>query len=105
MLRAVREADSWLRNERLTRSIPDEHPLVPIWLHVQSYGGDLLAGFSAADQLATIPTPIYSIVEGVCASAATVISITVGTAKPCSEARRRAQARPNRRIGVRSRKG
>lgn len=75
LVRAVREADSWLRNERLSRSIPDEHPLVPIWLHMQSYGGDTFAGFSAADQLATIQTPIYSVVEGVCASAATLISM------------------------------
>lgn len=75
LIRAVKEIDKDLRNERLSRQLPDDYPQTPIWLHIHSGGGDTFAGLSAADQLATIKTPIFSIVEGVCASAATLISI------------------------------
>ncbi len=74
MLKQIREIDTKLRNERLSRNLPDDIPATPIWLHIHSYGGYTLAGFGAADQLAQIPSPIYSIVEGCCASAATSIS-------------------------------
>lgn len=75
MLRNVREVDSRLRNERITRQVPDDMPHTPIWLHVHSSGGDIFAGLAAADQLAAIRTPVYSVVEGKCASAATLLSL------------------------------
>jgi len=75
LIRAVRETDAQLRSEYLSRGLEGQ-PLTPIWLHIHSYGGDLFTGFSIADQLTTIKTPIYSVVEGVCASAATLISMT-----------------------------
>jgi len=76
MIKAIRDIDNQLRNERETRSVPEEIPHVPVWLHIQSNGGSLFTGLSMADQLATIRTPIYSIVEGCCASAATLISMS-----------------------------
>lgn len=75
LIRAVREADSSLRAEHLSRGM-DGMPLTPIWLHIHSYGGDLFTGFSIADQLTMIKSPVYSIVEGICASAATLISMS-----------------------------
>ena len=75
LLGELRRLDATLRNEHATRQLEGIAPLTPIWLHVQSGGGDLFAGFSAADQLQTIATPVYSIVEGYCASAATLISM------------------------------
>jgi ATP-dependent protease ClpP protease subunit len=75
LIRAIREADSSLRSEHLSRGL-EGMPQIPIWLHIHSYGGDLFAGFSVADQLAMIKTPIYSIIEGICASAATLISMS-----------------------------
>lgn len=74
LIRRVRELDGVLQNEREARMLPKEFPLVPIWLHIQSGGGELFTGLNIADQLATIRTPVYSIVEGYCASAATLIS-------------------------------
>lgn len=76
MIRAIRELDTRLRNERGSRGLPADFPLTPIWLHVQSDGGGLFAGLAMADQLAQIESPIYSIVEGVCASAATLIALS-----------------------------
>ncbi|MDX2075838.1 MAG: Clp protease ClpP [bacterium] len=75
LIRAVRETDSTLRNEQLSRGLEGQ-PLTPIWLHIHSYGGDLFTGFSIADQLAMIKSPIYTVVEGICASAATLIAMT-----------------------------
>jgi len=74
MIKKVREIDSVLRNEYISRALPAGTPPTPIWLHIQSPGGYLFSGFSAADQLQSIATPIYSIVEGYCASAGTLIS-------------------------------
>jgi ATP-dependent protease ClpP protease subunit len=75
LIRAIRQADSELRSEYLSRGM-EGMPPVPIWLHIHSYGGDLFTGFSLADQLKMIKTPIYSVVEGICASAATLISMS-----------------------------
>lgn len=50
-----------------------EYPIKPIWLHVQSGGGDLLAALAVADQLAVSRVPVYAVVEGYAASAATLI--------------------------------
>jgi len=74
LIRAVREADSLLRNEHSSRGM-DGMPLIPIWLHIHSYGGSLFTAFSIADQLAMIKSPVYSVVEGICASAGTLISM------------------------------
>ncbi|HEX2908664.1 MAG TPA: Clp protease ClpP [Phototrophicaceae bacterium] len=75
LVRAIREADASLRSEYLSRGL-DGLPATPIWLHIYSYGGDLFTGFSVADQLSMIKSPVYSVVEGICASAATLISMS-----------------------------
>jgi ATP-dependent protease ClpP protease subunit len=75
LMQKIRYLDNDLRNEFITRDLPDTHPMTPIWLHIQSGGGGLFAGLALADQLKHIKSPIYSIVEGHCASAATLISM------------------------------
>jgi len=75
LIRAVREADSKLRAEHLSRGL-DGEPMTPIWIHVHSYGGSLFAALSLADQLAMIKSPLYAIVEGIAASAATLIAMS-----------------------------
>lgn len=72
LMRTIRETDSSLREEYLSRGM-EGMAQIPIWLHIHSNGGDLFTGFSVADQLAMVKSPIYSIVEGLCASAATLI--------------------------------
>jgi len=72
LIREIRGVDAKLRSEQLSRNIETS---TPIWLHVQSGGGGLFAGLAMADQLAHIASPVYSIVEGYCASAATLISM------------------------------
>ena len=78
LIRTLREIDVRLRNESLSRGmgIVNGESRTPIWLHIQSPGGGVFAAFAIADQLKMIPSPIYSIVEGFSASAATVISMS-----------------------------
>lgn len=51
----------------------------PIWLHIQSGGGDIYSAFAIADQIKATKTPVYSIVEGLAASGATIISMACDT--------------------------
>jgi ATP-dependent protease ClpP protease subunit len=75
VIREIREVDAELRTRQISRGL-DDAPLTPIWLHIYSYGGDLFSGFSMSDQLALIKSPVYSIVEGICASAATLLAMS-----------------------------
>ena len=75
LIREIRSLDRMLRLEHVSRDLPESFPKTPIWLHVHSGGGDVFSGLGAADQLAQIETPVYSIVEGYCASAATLIAM------------------------------
>jgi ATP-dependent protease ClpP protease subunit len=75
LLKQVRQIDRELRAEQISRDMEDA-AMTPIWLHIHSYGGDLFSGFSTSDQLRRIKSPIYSVVEGMCASAATLIALS-----------------------------
>jgi ATP-dependent Clp endopeptidase proteolytic subunit ClpP len=48
---------------------------IPIYLHINSNGGFVFAANSVIDLIMNSNVPIYSIIEGACASAATLISI------------------------------
>jgi ATP-dependent Clp protease protease subunit len=48
---------------------------IPIYLHINSNGGFIFAANSIVDLIINSNVPIYSIIEGACASAATLISI------------------------------
>lgn len=76
LIKQIRLLDDMLRNERTSRSLPESFPMTPIWLHINSPGGSLMDALSVADQIKTIKSPIYSIGEGMVASAATFISMS-----------------------------
>jgi ATP-dependent protease ClpP protease subunit len=75
LVQMLREKDAALRGEAIARGM-ENMPPTPIWLHVNSYGGSLFTAFSVADQISMLKSPIYSVVEGICASAATLISLS-----------------------------
>lgn len=58
-------------------SMHEVNPPAPIWLHINSMGGDVFASFAIADTIARISkvVPIVTIVEGAAASGATIISV------------------------------
>jgi len=47
----------------------------PIHLHISSYGGSVFAGFAGMDTIRSCSVPVHTIVEGVSASAATLLSV------------------------------
>ena len=47
-----------------------------IYLHINSYGGSVFAGFSSVDYIRNSEVPITSIIDGCAASAATIMSVT-----------------------------
>ena len=63
-----------LEDELITRrQVWDLSEIPTLHLHLQSYGGHAHAGFAAYDHIRTMQNPIYTYVDGVCASAATLI--------------------------------
>jgi ATP-dependent protease ClpP protease subunit len=50
-----------------------------IKVHINSHGGYVTDGLCGMDMLKTCPVPICTIVDGVCASAATFLSVTAPT--------------------------
>lgn len=47
----------------------------PIYIHINSYGGDLLAVMAVIDAIKNSKIPVHTIVEGVAASAGTLMSV------------------------------
>ena len=47
----------------------------PLYLHITSYGGDLLACFRAIDAIKRSEIPIHTVVDGYAASAGTLMSV------------------------------
>src|SRR3990170_1621630 len=58
LIKTLREVDVRLRNEHLYRMLPDDHPPMPIWLHIQSPGGELFTALNVAAQIFRLKTPI-----------------------------------------------
>lgn len=50
-------------------------PPIPIRLHISSFGGHLAASFAVANTLFSLDSPVYTVVDGACASGATIISV------------------------------
>lgn len=67
--------DADIRSEHISRNLSPDN-MTPIWLHICSNGGDVAMALAVADQIASIKTPVYTVVEGICASAATLLSIS-----------------------------
>ena len=64
-----------LNKELLKYSIEYDCPPPSIYLHINSIGGDLLSSFGTVDTILDSRVPIISIIEGCCASAASIIAM------------------------------
>jgi ATP-dependent Clp endopeptidase proteolytic subunit ClpP len=62
-------------NDCIHRQIVEDVHDNKIFLHIQSFGGDMFCGFSAMDEILKSKIPIHTIVDGCCASAATFLSV------------------------------
>lgn len=59
---------------------------IPIYLHINSYGGELYHAYAAIDTIKNLRVPVYSIVEGCVASAGTLISVVCKKRFICTNA-------------------
>lgn len=54
--------------------VQDREP-AHIFLHIHSYGGGIFAGMAGMDEIIKSIVPVYTMVDGCCASAATFLSV------------------------------
>ena len=66
--------ESCLQLNALLRELNADRKVKNIYLHIYSYGGDLMGAFAVVDTIRRCSKQVISIVEGYAASAATLIS-------------------------------
>jgi ATP-dependent protease ClpP protease subunit len=71
LIKALRKLDIKYREKAIRENVDNMH----INLHIHSYGGDLFGSFAVIDVIRTMNTPVHSYIEGMAASAATIISV------------------------------
>lgn len=74
MIKLIDEIIDEYHETKVNSKIYDVVPK-PIYLHITTNGGDLHMGFYAYDIIKNSPIPIYTVVEGIVASAGTVMAI------------------------------
>jgi ATP-dependent Clp endopeptidase proteolytic subunit ClpP len=71
--KTLRELDTLIIKNKISKR---SEVLDSIYLHINSYGGEVFSCFSAVDNMINTKSPIVTVVDGVAASAATIISVT-----------------------------
>lgn len=71
LIKALQTLDNKLQNLKNSHGMED----VKINLHINTYGGDIFGAFAVIDKILTIKTPVHSYINGVSASAGTLISV------------------------------
>uniref|UniRef100_A0A6M3LNC3 Putative protease n=1 Tax=viral metagenome TaxID=1070528 RepID=A0A6M3LNC3_9ZZZZ len=66
-----------ISNQMVIRSINEgiDVESQKIWLHINSFGGGIFIGLSAMDEILKCQTPVFTVIDGCCASAATFLSV------------------------------
>lgn len=72
LMRELRQIDNRLLSEKTSRGVRFD---VPIWLHINSGGGGAFDSFALVDQITALHAPVYSIVEGMAASGASLLAM------------------------------
>lgn len=67
----LREAERFVHRTSFDLNIKN----IPIYLHINSFGGSLYDAYAAVDTIKNLRVPIYSVIEGCAASAGTIISV------------------------------
>lgn len=71
LIKELKKLDMRLQTEKLRNNLENVH----INLHIHTYGGDLYGAFAVIDIIRTLKTPVHSYIEGISASAGTIISV------------------------------
>jgi ATP-dependent Clp protease protease subunit len=64
-----------LNNDLLHKSIITSNKVAEIYLYINSFGGHIFDAFSTLDTVMNSKIPIYTVIDGCAASAATLISV------------------------------
>ena len=75
-----------LRNKLKLRQLTYNTEQQPIYLHITTNGGDVHAAFSMVDCIKSLDVPVYSVVDGLVASAGTIISVAATKKYICPNA-------------------
>ncbi len=71
----IKELNISLKREFTKYSDHIDYKTIPIYVHINSFGGEMFAALSAVDAILKSECPVYTIIEGAAASAATFISM------------------------------
>lgn len=71
LIDTIREMEGYCENLKRQMNLKK----VPIYLHINSYGGCVFSALNAIDYIQSCKVPIYTIIEGAVASAGTMISV------------------------------
>jgi ATP-dependent protease ClpP protease subunit len=71
LIQLIREAEEYCIVTRRATSIKN----LPIYIHINSFGGCIFSAFNAIDYIEACSVPVYTIIEGATASAGTLISV------------------------------
>lgn len=74
LLKDLRQLEYDMLADRLAFTYPEGHPPVPIFLHINSFGGYANEAMMLVDAIQSLRVPVHSIIEGSAMSAATLIS-------------------------------
>ena len=67
----LREAEKFVHTMSFDLNVKN----IPIYLHINSFGGSLYDAYATVDAIKNLRVPVYSIIEGCAASAGTIISV------------------------------
>lgn len=71
LIEGLREAEEYCLQTKRQMNLKK----VPIYLHINSYGGCIFSALNAIDYMEACTVPVYTIIEGSTASAGTLISV------------------------------
>ena len=71
LIQLIREAEEYCVTTCRATSIKT----MPIYIHINSFGGCIFSAFNAIDYIEACAVPVYTIIEGATASAGTLISV------------------------------
>lgn len=75
LMKHIRTVDNWLAGDRISQNILAGVPQTPIWLHVNSHGGEVFASLAAADLIQQTTHPVYTVAQGAVLSGGTILAL------------------------------
>lgn len=76
ILNISKQIDAVTQQLKMLQLVYNMSAPIPIELHISSDGGDISPALSLVDKITSNPIPVHTYCEGMCASAATLISVS-----------------------------